>query len=60
MKVDDVSDLYKQLALLGVDTKDEVLTHTYLKKHVSTFDLNHPRTKEIIAYFTERGLALPF
>ena len=60
LKMDEVSELYKQLAILGVDTKDEVLAHTYIKKQISTFGLNHPRTKEIMAYIAGRGLAVPF
>jgi len=60
LKVEEVSELYKQLVMLGVDTKDEVLAHTYIKKQISIFDLNHPRTKEMMVYLTERGLVLPF
>ena len=30
--IDDVCELYKQLAILGVDMKDERLTHDYLNK----------------------------
>jgi len=59
-KVDDVSDLYKQLAILGVDSIDEALTHIYLKKQMDVFGLDHPRTREIMVYLDERGLALPF
>lgn len=58
-KVDDISDLYKQLTLLGVDTKDEALTTTYLKKHTSTFGLDHFRTKEIMLYLDEKEVVLP-
>lgn len=60
LKVDEVSKLYKQLAILGVDAKDEVLTHEYVKKHVALFDLNHPSTKEIMVYLNEKGLIIPF
>lgn len=59
-KVDDVSDLYKQLAILGVDTANEALTHTYLKKQMATFGLEHPKTKEIMIYLDKKGLVLPF
>lgn len=33
-KIEDVSELYKWLSVLGVDSKDEVLTHDYFKKEV--------------------------
>lgn len=58
--VDDVSELYKQLAILGVDIKDEGLTHDYLKKHMKAFGLEHHRSKAIILYLDKKGLILPF
>jgi tetratricopeptide (TPR) repeat protein len=60
LKVDEVSDLYKQLAILGVDTKNEVLTHIYFKKQVDVFGLDHARTTDILLYLDKKGLALPF
>jgi tetratricopeptide (TPR) repeat protein len=59
-KVQDVSELYKSLAILGVELKDEVLTHTYLKKHISTFGLEHSNSNEIMIYIDKKGLNLPF
>lgn len=59
LKVDEVSELYKQLAILGADMKDEVLSHNYIKKLTSTFDLNHPSIKEVFVVLAERGLAVP-
>ncbi|MBX9805726.1 MAG: hypothetical protein K2Y18_08255 [Alphaproteobacteria bacterium] len=58
-KIDDVSHLYKQLAILGADTKDEPLVHTYLKKQVDIFGLDHFRTKEVLIYLDERGIIAP-
>ena len=58
--IDDVSFLYKQLALLGVSLKDDALTHIYLKKHLKTFGFQHPRTQEIIDYLDRKGLPIPF
>ena len=58
--IEDVSLLYKHLALLGVALKDESLTHTYLKKHLKTFGLQHPRTQEIIHHLDRKGLMIPF
>jgi len=59
-KIDDVSELYKSLATLGIDTKDESLTHAYFKKQVDTFGLDHPKTKDILLCLDKKGLVLPF
>lgn len=58
-KIDDVSELYKMLAILGADTKDEALTHTYFKKQQSVFGLDHLKTQELVVYVDEQGLSLP-
>ena len=59
-KVDDVSELYKQLAILGIDSTDEALTNTYLKKQMVVFGLDHPKTRDIIHYLDKKGLVVPF
>lgn len=59
-KIDDVCDLYKQLAILGVDMKDESLTHDYLNKLMAVFGVNHYSTIETVSYLDERGIPLPF
>lgn len=59
-KIDDVSDLYKSLVILGVDSKDETLIHVYLKKQLEVFGPEHPRTKEILLYCDEHQVKLPF
>ncbi len=56
-KIDDISDLYQELAMLGVDLKDEELTNKYLKAHAKIFGLDHPRTKEIFHFLDKRNLA---
>ena len=58
--IEDVSLLYKRLALLGVALKDESLTHTYLKRHLKTFGIQHPRTQEIIHHLDRKRLMIPF
>jgi len=45
-KIDDVSELYKMLAILGMDAPDELLVHTYSKKQLDTFGVYHPKTIE--------------
>ncbi|MBP9674328.1 MAG: hypothetical protein KBD63_04465 [Bacteriovoracaceae bacterium] len=59
-KIDDVSELYRDLALLGIRMKDEALVHEYLKNHIQTFGRTHPRTKEILTVLAQNRLPLPF
>lgn len=59
-KIDDVSELYKSLAILGANSQNEALTHQYLEKHKSLFGVNHPKTRDIILYLDEKKLKLPF
>ena len=59
-KIDDVSDLYKELALLGIYMKDDGLTHKYLKAHINIFGHSHPRTQEILHALDGHGLVTPF
>lgn len=59
-KIYDMSELYKLLALLGVELKDESLTHIYFKKQLKTFGLNHPNTLETAIYIDKKGLSLPY
>lgn len=56
----DLSELYKLLAILGVELKDESLTHTYFKKQFTTFGIDHPNTVEISIYVDKKGLSLPY
>ncbi|MBA3814345.1 MAG: hypothetical protein H0X26_07655 [Alphaproteobacteria bacterium] len=58
--IDDVSDLYKELALLGIEMKEDGLTHKYLKTHIDTFGRSHPRTQEILLALDKKGLVVPF
>ncbi len=57
-KIDDISALYACLVKLGADTRDESLTQTYLKKHIATFGLDHPRTQEVMLYLDQKGLVV--
>lgn len=59
-KIDDVSELYKELAILGATLKDEELVHKYLNAHIHTFGHSHPRTQEIILYLDKEGVGIPF
>ena len=58
-KIDDVSDLYKDLVILGAKMRDEAIVHEYLKAHIQTFGRIHPRTKEILLFLNQNGLAVP-
>jgi tetratricopeptide (TPR) repeat protein len=55
---DDVSELYAELAILGIETGNDGLTRKYLKKHIDTFGLDHLRTKEIIKALDNQNLRL--
>lgn len=46
--MDDLGELYAELALLGVQMKDEGLSQKYLTAHIETFSLDHPRTEKIL------------
>lgn len=58
--ISDVSELYFNLAELGIKLKEEELTHTYLKKLIQFFGIDHKRTKDLIFKLDERGLSIPF
>lgn len=58
-KIDDVSDLYTELALLGTDLKDDGITHQYLTAHIDIFGLDHPRTEKILDHLDRLKLAVP-
>ncbi|MBN9413054.1 MAG: hypothetical protein J0H12_03940 [Candidatus Paracaedimonas acanthamoebae] len=49
--LDDVSDLYMKLSLLGLSIKDKFLAQKYLQKHTQEFGATHHRTLEIIKNF---------
>lgn len=58
--IDDVSDLYKELAILGAKMKDEYIIHKYLGEHLKVFGHDHPRTLEILQYLDKKGISVPF
>lgn len=47
-KIDDISALYRSLALVGIKLKDDYLAKKYFQKHLGSFGADHPRTVEII------------
>lgn len=55
-KVDDMSYLYKNLAMLGAKMRDEAMTRHYLKAQIDNFGFDHPRTKEIFKHLDEKNL----
>ncbi len=59
-RINDVSELYKMLATLGMDTQDEFLIHTYSKKQLDTFGPNHPKTIEISTHLDQKKVLVPF
>ncbi len=59
-RIDDVSQLYKQMALLGFETHDEKLTHKYLEKLMTVFGVNHYATQNVVLFLDEHRVPLPF
>lgn len=55
--IDEVSDLYMELAIIGEKLKDETLTQKYLTAHIETFGLDHPRTEKILKHLDQVNLA---
>lgn len=55
-KIDDISELYRDLAFLGTKMKDESLTYHSLKTHTHIFGLDHPRTKDILQHLVDHKL----
>ena len=58
-KLDDVSDLYAELAMLSTKLKDDRITHKYLTAHIDTFGLDHPRTEKILTHLDRLNLVVP-
>ncbi|MEN8237306.1 MAG: hypothetical protein ABFQ95_07195 [Pseudomonadota bacterium] len=58
-QIDEVSSLYKSLAMLGIALKKAAITHKYLKKQIIHFGVQHPRTIDIMRYLDSNGLPLP-
>lgn len=58
-QIDEVSELYTTIAMLGVELKNDALSGKYFKAHLQTFGLEHFRTQSIIHYFYACRLPLP-
>ena len=58
-KIDDVSELYKDLTLLSIKMKDDGRAHKYWTAHINTFGIDHPRTAEILKHFDDLKLPVP-
>lgn len=58
-RIEDVSELYKSLVILGADMHDQVLAQKYLDKQLNIFGFDHPKTTEISLYFDEQKFVLP-
>ncbi|MGC8483795.1 MAG: tetratricopeptide repeat protein [Thermodesulfobium sp.] len=55
VEVDDISYLYKNLAVLGEKMKDEYTIKKYLHLLTDHFGLDHPKTIETIKYLDDHG-----
>lgn len=56
-KINDLSELYEKLALLGIKIGKEDLTQKYLALHIKRFGFDHPRTKNIFQMLDDKGLS---
>ncbi len=57
---DDISYLYKKITLASLKNKKIDLMRYYFNKHLEIFGLNHKRTSELVSYFDEKGLSVPW
>lgn len=55
-EVREVSNLYADIACLGIDSKDYPLTKKYLALLVSTYSLKNPNTLKVLNMLEEQGL----
>lgn len=60
IEVDDMSYLYKNLAILGVNVKDDFITQQYFQSLLQYFGRDHIRTQEVIDYLETRNLQVPW
>lgn len=60
VELDDVSYLYKNLAILGEKVKDDFITKKYFHLLLKHFGRSHPRTQEVVDYLVEKGLQVPW
>jgi hypothetical protein len=57
-EIREVSNLYANIARLGVESKDYPLAKKYLSLLVTTYSLENPNTLKVLSIFEKHGLAL--
>ena len=60
IEVDDMSYLYKNLAILGEKLRDDFITHTYFQLLLKHFGRDHFRTQEVVDYLESKNLQVPW
>lgn len=60
IEVDDMSYLYKNLAILGEKLRDDFITQTYFQLLLKHFGRDHFRTQEVVDYLETRNLQVPW
>lgn len=58
--IDDISQLYSTLSILGLKTKDGALARRYMGKYIDTFGLNHSRIYDITGYAAKHNIPAPY
>ena len=56
LKADDISHLYKQLAINSAKLGDSYATSFYLNKHIEIFGEDHKRSLEITKYLQDNNI----
>lgn len=60
VEVDDMSYLYKNLAILGEKLRDDFITHTYFQLLLKYFGRDHFRTQEVVDYLEAKNRQVPW
>lgn len=60
VEVDDMSYLYKNMAILGEKIRDDFITKQYFHLLLTHFGRNHPKTQEVADYLEEKGRQVPW
>lgn len=60
IEVDDMSYLYKNLAILGEKLRDDFITQTYFQLLLKHFGRDHFRTQEVVDYLESKNRQVPW
>lgn len=60
IEVDDMSYLYKNMAILGEKLRDDFITQTYFQLLLKHFGRDHFRTQQVVDYLETRNRQVPW